>query len=533
MGRHAAGESFLRGLLQGTRGQDLWIQVDEPGHVAAFQAIAAGLGRTEPLHAIDHRRLADLSNPGLVFHPGPGIGKEAFKRSSVGHRAWSLCGITHTICSERVMDSIVALPTAPLHPWDALICTSQAVLGSVQTLLAAQQAYLQERLGSIRMPLPQLPVIPLGLHTGDFDASEATRQTARQELGAEAETLVVMFMGRLAFHAKAHPLAMYQALERAAQEAGVKVMLLECGWHANDQIRYAYSQAAAQACPSVTVLQLDGRDPLQRRRAWASADVFCSLSDNIQETFGITPIEAMAAGLPVVVSDWDGYRDSVRDGIDGFRIPTLMAPAGLGTDLARRHALGVDTYDFYCGYSCSFVAVDVEATTQALIRLFRSPDLRRTMGQAGRRRARDCFDWRVIIPRYQELWAELSAIRRASPELPAAARSWPARLDPFEAFAGYPSQSLAPETRLALAGPDLAAAQARLEQLTALSMVNYALPLLPEADELAEVLRAASQGAQPARELLRGIPENRRALVFRALVWLIKLDVLRLVANGA
>ena len=28
----------------------------------------------------------------------------------------------------------------------------------------------------------------------------------------------------------------------------------------------------------------------------------------------------MAAGLPVVVSDWDGYRDTVRDGVDGFRI---------------------------------------------------------------------------------------------------------------------------------------------------------------------------------------------------------------------
>ena len=28
--------------------------------------------------------------------------------------------------------------------------------------------------------------------------------------------------------------------------------------------------------------------------------------------------------MPVVVSDWDGYRDSVRDDVDGFRIPTMM-----------------------------------------------------------------------------------------------------------------------------------------------------------------------------------------------------------------
>jgi glycosyltransferase involved in cell wall biosynthesis len=31
----------------------------------------------------------------------------------------------------------------------------------------------------------------------------------------------------------------------------------------------------------------------------------------------------MAAGIPVVVSDWDGYKDTVRDGVDGFRIPTF------------------------------------------------------------------------------------------------------------------------------------------------------------------------------------------------------------------
>ena len=58
-------------------------------------------------------------------------------------------------------------------------------------------------------------------------------------------------------------------------------------------------------------------------KSLASSDIFISLSDNFQETFGITPLEGMASGLPVVVSDWDGYRDTVRDQIDGFTIPTI------------------------------------------------------------------------------------------------------------------------------------------------------------------------------------------------------------------
>ena len=72
------------------------------------------------------------------------------------------------------------------------------------------------------------------------------------------------------------------------------------------------------------VVVLNGQDSQQRKTAWASADIFCSLSDNIQESFGLTPVEAMAAGLPCVVSDWDGYRDTVRHGEDGFRVDTAM-----------------------------------------------------------------------------------------------------------------------------------------------------------------------------------------------------------------
>ena len=65
---------------------------------------------------------------------------------------------------------------------------------------------------------------------------------------------------------------------------------------------------------------------------WA-ADLFVSLADNPQETFGITPLEAMAAELPCLVSDWDGYRDTVTNDV-GCRIPTRMVD-GLGKPKAE------------------------------------------------------------------------------------------------------------------------------------------------------------------------------------------------------
>ena len=247
----------------------------------------------------------------------------------------------------------------------------------MEVVLQTQVDALRERLGITKIVLPQLPVIPLGVHCTDFKYSEKQRAKAREQVGADDNTLVVLYMGRLAFHAKAHPLAMYQALEAAATVTKKKVILVECGWHASDYIKNAFHDAAKLISPSVTVVTLDGRVAENRDTAWSGADILCSLSDNIQETFGIVPVEAMAAGLPVVVTDWDGYKDTVRDGVDGFRVPTLAPKPGLAGDLARRHALGLDTYDLYCGHSSSLVAVHGQKLTQAFLELFQSPDLRK------------------------------------------------------------------------------------------------------------------------------------------------------------
>jgi alpha-maltose-1-phosphate synthase len=527
MGRNAAGESFLRGFLQYAQVDAFWAQVQNGEHAAAFAQTLQASGRREALRVVDRASLHALATPGAVYFPGPGIGDHAFQRGAFGHAAWSLCGITHTTSSASAMDALAQLPIAPVQVWDALICTSTAVRGNVECVLQAQGDYLCTRLGASRLPLPQLPVIPLGIHTGDFVFAAAERASARQALAVDEGMSVVLYAGRLSFHAKAHPLAMYQALEAAALASGRRVLLIECGWHANDFIARAYTEAAAFACPHVGVRKLDGRDAAQRRIAWAAADVFCSLSDNIQETFGITPIEAMAAGLPVVVADWDGYRDTVRDGIDGFRIPTLMPSAGLGGDLALRHALAVDTYDVYCGLASSLVAVDVVKTTQAFIALFQSQELRWRMGEAGAARARGEFDWASIIPRYQSLWDELAQIRRVEGgNMPVPAHPWPARLDPFYAFAGYPTCTLDGGTRLRLVATDAADALARTLACRRLAMIDFARGILPDEGELAVVLTAAAGTPKSAAALLADIAAARRPQVLRSLAWLVKLGVL-------
>lgn len=527
MGRNAAGESFLRGFLEHSQAKEFWAQVQQPAHAHHFGQAVAAIGRKEPVKAVDKNTLGALAQAGVVYYPGPGIGEYAFHRSGFGHGAWSLCGITHTTSSAGAMDALAALVTSPVQPWDAVICTSTAVKDNVVRLLQAQVDYLKDRLGITKVTLPQLPVIPLGIHTKDFVYSDDQKTTARHAIGADKDTLVVLFMGRLSFHAKAHPLAMYQALQKAAEISGKEVVLVECGWFANDYIQRAYANAQQLACPTVRVLTLDGRKAEDRLTAWAAADVFCSLSDNIQETFGIVPIEAMAAGLPVVVSDWDGYKDTVRDGVDGFRIPTIIPQAGLAGDLAYRHALEIDSYDMYCGHTCSLIAVDVEATAHAFTKLFNSPELRQKMGMSGRQRAREIYDWAAIIPQYEDLWAKLNDIRKAeAPKLHKLQHPWPARMDPFHAFACYPTQILTPETILRLIDADLISAQQRLSQYRQLAMVDFAKVVLPAEKEIDWVLAKLAAGSQHAGTLIEGLPQERQALVFRALAWMLKMAVI-------
>jgi alpha-maltose-1-phosphate synthase len=527
MGRNAAGESFLRGFLSHSRAASFWAQVEKPEHARQFTAAVSARGRTEPVRAVDKQSLGALAQVGVVYYPGPGIGEHAFHRAAYGHGAWSVCGITHTTSSAGAMDALTELITAPVQPWDAVICTSTAVKDNVTRLLQAQVDYFKDRLGITRLSLPQLPVIPLGIHTADFVFSAAQRAEARKTLHVPEQALVVLFLGRLSFHAKAHPLAMYQALESAARSTGKKVVLLECGVHSNEAIESAFTAAARAACPSVIRQHLSGRTPGHSAIAWAAADIFCSLSDNIQEAFGITPIEAMAAGLPVVVSDWDGYKDTVRDGVDGFRIPTVMPQGGLARDLALRHALELDTYDMYIGHASSLVAVDVQAAAAAFEKLFNSPELRRQMGEAGRARAREVYDWKPIIGQYEALWAQLSEIRVAQAKgLQLLPHPWPARMDPFHGFAGYPTQTLTPQTVLAMVDADADTALKRTLAYRQLAMVDFAKIVLPTQAEIEAVLREATR-PQPAQALVAGIAKHRQAFVFRALAWLLKLGVLK------
>jgi starch synthase len=210
-------------------------------------------------------------------------------------------------------------------------------------------------------------------------------------------------------------------------------------------------------------------------------------------------------------------------------VPTVAPPRGLGTDLALRFAAGIDDYDRYIGRAGAFTAVDVPATAAALARLIVDPDLRARMGAAGRRRAQEVFDWRVIIPQYLSLFAELAEIRRTAPEIAPPADPVHGNLsrpDPYGMFAAYPTHALGLGT-LVVARP--AGTPEGLARVLADPLATLAVDLLPPQDDLLLVLvLLGTMGRATVGDLVMRVPEARRPLLARALVFLAKFDLLAL-----
>jgi glycosyltransferase involved in cell wall biosynthesis/Flp pilus assembly protein TadD len=542
MGRHAAGEGFLKGFVRHAGVEAFYAHGMSNAHFDDFvQRVQQWDTERRPCHWVPAGRMGQVSSPATLVVPGPGLGPFAWRRRLVGARGYSLVGVTHTTASEGAMDGLAALLTAPVQPWDAVVCTSNAVKDMVVRLLDGWRDFLNQRTGGNARLDVRLPVIPLGVDCDAFPDDETTRTTRarlRRGLGIGDDDVAVLFVGRLSFHAKAHPLPMYLALEEVAQRTGKRLFLIQAGWFANTGIEKQFRDGAKAFCPSVTPIFLDGREPEVRFNVWFAADIFASLSDNIQETFGLTPIEAMAAGLPVVVSDWNGYRDTVRHGIEGFAVPTWMPAPEPGTDLALAPELELagaeardQAYNLYCGTVSQFTAVDVGVAIEAFHALIADATLRRRLGEAGRRRARENYDWRAVIAAYQALWRELDAVRQrdaeSAPWTEGAAVN-PLRDDPFALFAGYPTWRVEDETRVApVPGADARTLAAR----RALSMNTFAATALLDEGELAGLLdRLAAHGASTVRVLAEGLAPERHRLVPRSVGWLAKMGLVNLTA---
>src|SRR5207244_4349585 len=103
-----------------------------------------------------------------------------------------------------------------------------------------------------------------------------------------------------------------------------------------------------------------------------AADVFALTS--VSEAASLTLLEAMASGLPAVVTDVGGNPEIVRHGREG-----LLFPRG-----------------------------DAAGCADAFRRLFRDPELAAALGAAGRHRAQDRYRLERTVEQYYALYRRLT-----------------------------------------------------------------------------------------------------------------------------
>jgi glycosyltransferase involved in cell wall biosynthesis len=534
VGRQSAGAGFLDALLRYGEVDQLFCLTDAAADFETFRARVGRHGQAPPPRWVRPFDGDALEEAGCVFMPGPVISEGAWMRRYVGERRYSLCGVTHSVATERVIRSIRDFMVAPTQPWDALICTSVSARQAIDHIFESWSDYLRSRGFSAGRTPVRFPVIPLGVHLDRFarsDPAVTSGAAMREQMRLAQKDVLLLSFGRLDFRSKAHPVPLFRAVEIASRHVrgDGRLHLAMVGQFSDSFASHEFAGAQRLFCPSVPVHWINGADAEAAGRSWHAADIFISLADNVQESFGLTPVEAMAASLPCIVSDWNGYRETVVHGETGFTVPTLMAPAGAGIELADEHARATFDHFALVAFTAQSTAVDIDACAGAIAQLAKDAALRRRMGDAGRRRAEQVYDWRRIIRRYQALWAELADLRRSAPAIGARDSSrqtvHPDYPDLVAMFAGHPSRTLEPVMTARLCDPEPHFA---LRQLRSIRMNTVARPVMLDDPQIDRIVARLGRGDASVLSLLADVQARDRDRAIRSLMWLAKFGIIAL-----
>ncbi len=228
----------------------------------------------------------------------------------------------------------------------------------------------------------RISMVSCGVDPAEFAPRD--RAAARRRLGLAADDFVVLQLGRLVprkgVDIVIHALALLPPAARAR--------LVIVGGESREPDERATPEIArlrgvAHDCGVAERVTFTGRrERDELPDCYAAADVF--VTTPWYEPFGITPLEAMACGTPVIGSAVGGIQYSVVDGVTGCLVPPHDA-AAVADRLAMLHA---------------------------------QPALGRAMGRAGMRRVRSLFTWQRVADELEDVYR--AAAGRGLQQVPAA-----------------------------------------------------------------------------------------------------------------
>ncbi|MFN8589864.1 MAG: glycosyltransferase [Thermomicrobiales bacterium] len=261
---------------------------------------------------------------------------------------------------------------------DGRIAVEREVVQRVDRMIAQCPAERDELIDDYDARPERISLIPSAVDTTRF--RPIPRTLARRQLGLVADDKIVVYVGRMVPRKDARNIV--QALAMIAQrrrEAGrrdlPRLYLVGGETETPDPIatpEIGVLRDLTEALGLSDVVTFVGRrQPDDLHRWYSAADV--AVTTPWYEPFGLTPLEAMACGCPVIGADVGGISFTIADGETGFLVP----------------------------------AKDPAALADRLETLLADPARRERMGRAGRARVEREFTWPTVARRTMALYADL------------------------------------------------------------------------------------------------------------------------------
>jgi glycosyltransferase involved in cell wall biosynthesis len=440
-------------------------------------------------------------------------------RNRLARSPFPVTGATYSIDSIHMNSRFLELILAGVAPYDGIVCPSPSALRAVEKGLNWVGKQMRERTGVTFYTHVRLEQIPLGIDEAFFQ--EEDRKDARAYFRIPPDSVVGLSVGRISLRHKADwapPLELIAQME-SRKELGNLIFIIAGGGQSSD---------LALLESMITQMGLENRimifpnfQPEVKRKLYQASDFYLSIIDNFQETFGQSILEAMAAGLPVILSDFSGYRDFIVEGREGFHIPTTWTE---GLPEFLRDNLGILEPSMARLYLSQMVAVDLEKLRTAILQLGRDENLRFRMGGAAKSRAFS-YRWSNIIHLYEHFWSELKKESRHYGQKPVEP---PDILtgDFSGTFSHYPSRRLSASDEVSLTdyGRQILKSPATLVRYDDIQVCIF-----PELENfLLDSLIQQTRTVENLREIGWKALEASRGQVDFHLLWLMKHGVLKI-----
>jgi len=368
--------------------------------------------------------------------PGDQLGQLLRLRDRYATKTIPVTGQIHSLSYPSMMLDFASAWLGEPSSCDAVFCSSTGGREVLRRCFESVGEQLGSRGLSTEAPAWELPVVPLGIDVDSLEAAD--RDAARAKLNIPDNAFVVLGIARFTEFDKMDLFPVLKAfsdLVRATEgQARTPILVLAGARQGTKTPEMLQLWSKGMRIQDRLILRVDFADD-EKAQLLAAADVFISPSDNPQETFGITVVEALAAGLPVIAADLNGYKDTVSEEV-GIRVPTYW-----NADLDAISELGPILYQrplhLLLGQA---MEVDLAALTGAMLDLYRDPARVEAMGKAATQRARSLYDWSVVIPQYEAVWSRLSEVSFQ----PRSRDPHPLNMDFKRVFGHYPTAAERP-----------------------------------------------------------------------------------------